>query len=418
MASIEELRRAGLKELGNIAAGNPSSRKVFRPSTPELRPTIVPGPAQGAPTINETVGAGSTDRMIEDWFAGIQNQRSGGGGVGAASARFTPMSIPQNVAFTPTTIDRSLYQMEESAAERQALIDARADLDARARAGAESIVNTWRIAEDNNRSAAEKARVIAQQYGDAASGLWTNAANQAREASVLRAAAMMAQQGRAPIDLDPMAGGGAFVAAMETLARPEAERAFAEGRLQEERATFMGDLAASQSAAYQGELQRTSMIMAADMARDHNARVLERIGRERLALQEAERQTDQFNQQLRAQIESENIARRMQAEQFNAQARMQVDQFNAQLRQAAATAAASRGTSLQNTLSDIQSAIATFGVAPGNVGPALAAAATGVPVELMRQLMKGADDIRTQNLYAQIGQLPPGTTGPLAPGPE
>jgi phosphopantetheine adenylyltransferase len=205
---------------------------------------------------------------------------------------------------------------------------------------------------------------------------------------------------------------------METLARPEAERAFAEGRLQEERATFMGDLAASQSAAYQGELQRTSMIMAADMARDHNARVLERIGRERLALQEAERQTNQFNQQLRAQIESDNMARRVQAEQFNAQARMQVDQFNAQLRQAAATAAASRGTSLQNTLSDIQSAIATFGVASGNVGPALAAAATGVPVELMRQLMKGAEDIRTQNLYAQIGQLPPGTTGPLAPGPE
>jgi hypothetical protein len=325
------------------------------------------------------------------------------------------MPLPEDAVFNPIAIDRNLYALEETAAERQALIDARADLDARARAGAESIVNTWRIAEDNNRLAAEKARVIAQQYGDAASGLWTNAANQAREASVLRAAAMMAQQGRAPIDLDPMAGGGAFIAAMETLARPEAERAFAEGQMQAERSEFMGDLAAAQSAAYQGELKRTSMIMAADMAREHNVRVLERIGRERLALQEAERQSSQFNEQLRAQIESENVTRRMQAEQFNAELRARTDQFNAQMRQTAAAAAAQQGTSVDNMLRTIESALAIFGVSPYGVGPALASEYTGIPVDVMRKLMSDANAVREENLRAQIG-LPPGNTPSLSPG--
>jgi hypothetical protein len=252
------------------------------------------------------------------------------------------MDIPQDLSFDPLAVDRDLYQLEESAAERQALIDARADLDARQRAGAEAIVSTWRSVEETNRTAAGKARVLAEQYGQQASGLWTNAANQAREASVLRAAAVMANAGRAPIDLDPMAGGGAFVAAMESLARPEAERAFLEGSIQAERADFMGNLAASQSAAYRSELKRTSMIMAADMAREHNSRVLERIGRERAALQQAESQTGMFNRQLQAQTDVGNLERRMGAEQFNIQNRLQAEQFNAQLRAQAAAAAGSR----------------------------------------------------------------------------
>jgi len=265
----------------------------------------------------------------------------GGGGVAAPTVSFTPLTAPRDAVFTPGQVDRSLYQLEESAAERQALIDARADLDARARAGAEAIVGSWTRVEETNRLAADKARAMASQYAGEAAGLWVNAANQAREASVLRAAAAMANQGRAPIDLDPMAGGGAFIAAMESLARPEAERAFAEGQMQAERSEFMGDLAAAQSAAYQGELQRTSMIMAADMAREHNNRVLERIGRERLSLQDAERQTDLFNRQLQSQIERENIERAFMTDQFNIQNRMQADQFNAQMRQAASAAARS-----------------------------------------------------------------------------
>jgi hypothetical protein len=385
----------------------PNSTAAFRASTPELSPGIVQGPSKGTPTIADVLGRLSKPSP----------DQPSSGGIGASQIRFVPMPLPEDAVFNPIAIDRNLYALEETAAERQALIDARADLDARARAGAESIVNTWRIAEDNNRLAAEKARVIAQQYGDAASGLWTNAANQAREASVLRAAAMMAQQGRAPIDLDPMAGGGAFIAAMETLARPEAERAFAEGQMQAERSEFMGDLAAAQSAAYQGELKRTSMIMAADMAREHNVRVLERIGRERLALQEAERQSSQFNEQLRAEIESENITRRMQAEQFNAELRARTDQFNAQMRQTAAAAAAKQGTSVDDMLKTIESALTIFGVSfgPDGVGPALASEYTGIPVDVMRKLMRDANIVREENLRAQIG-LPPGNTPPLSPG--
>jgi hypothetical protein len=313
---------------------------------------------------------------LENLYNASQSSTGGGGGSGGIGFSAVPtMQLPADMSFMPLDVDRELYQLQETAAERQALIDARADLDARARAGAQSIMNTWQAVEAGNRAAAEKAQEVSMRYGQEAASLWTNAANQAREASVLRAAAAMANAGRAPIDLDPMAGGGAFVAAMESLAMPEAERAFAEGQAQARGAEFSAGLASRQSAAYQSELQRTSMIMAADMARDHNSRVLERIGRERLALQEAERQTGQFNRQLQAQTESENLARRMQADQFNIQNRIQADQFDRQLRQqAAASAAANRretvsplerlfnATLLATRLRDPESLVREFGM--------------------------------------------------------
>lgn len=333
--------------------------------------------------------------------------QTSGGGVSAQRVGYTPISAPRDATFTPYSVDRSLYQLEESAAERQALIDARADLDARARAGAESVIGVWKKVEDNNRAAAEKSRVLAQQYGNDALGLWVNAANQAREASVLRAAAVMANQGRAPIDLDPMAGGGAFIAAMESLALPEAERAFAEGQMQAERSEFMGSLAQLQSAAYRSEITRTSQIMAADMAREHNARVLERIARERLSLQESEQQAGLFNRQMQAQIERENIERRFAADQFNTQNRLQVDQFNAQMRQAAAAASASGGGGIEANMKRIQDALYLGGLARDGSGPSIVSGFTGLPLSVARELLAGADTVRRENLAAQSGQLPP-----------
>jgi hypothetical protein len=326
-----------------------------------------------------TTGVGGTgagmggvvdEATFANWLAagGAGGGTGGGGGGGFSRVGFTPISAPRAATFDPMSVDRSLYALEETAAERQALFDARADLDARARAGAQAIVNTWQTVETANRAAAEKARTLAGQYGMEAAGLWTNAANQAREASVLRAAAAMANAGRAPIDLDPLAGGGAFIAAMESLAMPEAERAFAEGAMQAERSDWAADMASAQSAAYQGELQRTSMIMAADMAREHNARVLERIGRERLALSEAERSTGMFNRQMQEQVERGNIERQFAADQFNIQNRMQVEQFNAQMRQAASQAAASRGSSTQQQLALLEQALG-LSVFAGSTSP-------------------------------------------------
>lgn len=292
------------------------------------------------------------------WLFGPDDGSGGeGGGGGAGRVSFTPIGAPQPLTFDPMGIDRSLYALEETAAERQALLDARADLDARARAGAEAIANTWRTVEQSNRAAAEKSLLLAEQYGMDAAGLWIDAANQAREASVLRAAAAMANAGRAPIDLDPLAGGADFIAAMESLASPERTRAYAEGAMQAERADDFAAMAGRQSAAYQGELQRTSVIMAADMAREHNASVLDRIGRERLALSEAERSTGMFNRQMQEQIGRGNIERQFTADQFNIQNRMQAEQFNAQMRQAASQAAASRGTSIQQQLSLLEQAL-------------------------------------------------------------
>lgn len=307
----------------NPAATDPRRPGAVPPSTPEQ---LDPGYGRGLPRTPQNITIGNILGLLGATGSG------GGGGGGVGGVGFSPIAAPAPVQFTPSAVDRSLYALEETAAERQALIDARADLDARARAGAQSIANTWQAVENTNRAAAEKARSIAGQYGMDASNLWVNAASQAREASVLRAAAAMANAGRAPIDLDPMAGGGAFIAAMESLALPEGERAFVEGQMQAERADWAGDIAVAQSAAYQGELQRTSMIMAADMAREHNARVLERIGRERQQLADAERQTDLFNRQLQAQIDQGNIERQFTADQFNAQQRQAAAIANAQLR--------------------------------------------------------------------------------------
>jgi hypothetical protein len=320
-----------------------------------------------------TTGDGALPQWLRDLFGGGDTGQVGSGSGGGGGVSFQPLRAPAAATFTPAVIDRSLYQFEETAAEAQALADARADLDARARAGAQSIMNSWQAVETNNRAAAEKARALAEQYGADAGGLWVNAANQAREASVLRAAAAMANAGRAPIDLDPLAGGGAFIAAMESLAMPESRRAIAEGEMQAERADWAANMAQAQSAAYQGELKRTSMIMAADMAREHNARVLDRIGRERLALSEAERQTDMFNRQLQSQIERENIERAFATDQFNAQQRQAASQFNAQLR--ASQAAANRSTAagsndlLQSALraaalNDPSLLVAEFGMTP------------------------------------------------------
>lgn len=359
-------------------------------------------------TAPQTTGgstASSTD--LSNFFANTSQTSGGSGGVSAQRVGYTPLSAPRDATFTPYSVDRSLYQLEESAAERQALIDARADLDARARAGAESVIGVWKKVEDNNRAAAEKSRVLAQQYGNDALGLWVNAANQAREASVLRAAAVMANQGRAPIDLDPMAGGGAFIAAMESLALPEAERAFAEGQMQAERSEFMGGLAQLQSAAYRSEITRTSQIMAADMAREHNARVLERIARERLSLQESEQQAGLFNRQMQAQIERENIERRFAADQFNTQNRLQVDQFNAQMRQAAAAASASGGGGIEANMKRIQDALYLGGLARDGSGPSIVSGFTGLPLSVARELLAGADAVRRENIAAQSGRLPP-----------
>ena len=360
-----------------------------------------PGPRPAAPAIDsDTFAANRVNfanlppTQTEDRPSIFGDDTTGGGG-GAGGIGFTPLGAARNLTFDPMNIDRSLYALEETAAERQALQDARADLDARARAGAQAIVNTWRTVEQSNRAAAEKARTLSRQYGAEAAGLWTNAANQAREASVLRAAAAMANAGRAPIDLDPMAGGGAFVAAMESLAMPEAERAFAEGAMQAERSDWAADMAAAQSSAYQGELQRTSMIMAADMAREHNARVLERIGRERLALSESERETGMFNRQMQEQVERGNIERQFAADQFNAQQRQAAAQFNAQLR-AAASGGRSRVGELGRFVDDAAAAI--MADAPEDL-----AAAYGISVEEAQRRMDALKEFqRLQNIQKGI----------------
>lgn len=294
-----------------------------------------------------------------DWLLGDVGDGESGESGGAGGVSFTPISAPRNLTFDPMNIDRSLYALEETATERQMLQDARADLDARARAGAQRITNAWADVQETNRAAAEKSFVLAGQYGTEALGLWTQAADQARQSSVLRAAAVMANQGRAPIDLDSMAGGGAFIAAMEMLALPEAARAFAEGEMQAERSEFVADLASRQADSYKNELETISIRMSVDMAREHNARVLDRIGRERLALSEAERSTGMFNRQMQEQIGRGNIERQFTADQFNIQNRMQAEQFNAQMRQAASQAAASRGTPIERQLSLLEQALGT-----------------------------------------------------------
>lgn len=322
------------------------------PYTPYTESTPV-GNLKGSPALDATTKQENLRQNliappVPAWMQDLLNTTEKSGGVS-----FRPIAPPVPASFVSSVVDRNLYLLEESAAEAQALADARADIDARARAGAQAVANTWQTVQETNRAAAEKSLLLAQQYGSSAAGLWTDAANQAREASVLRAAAAMANAGRSFIDLDPLAGSEDFIAAMESLAIPEGERAYAEGIMQAKRSEDFAAMAGRQSAAYQGELKRTSIIMAVDMAKEHNARVFERIGRERLALSDAERQTDLFNRQLQAQIERENIERQFTANQFNEQQRMDAQQFNAQMRQ---TAERSRSTLSARLLKDTQEA--------------------------------------------------------------
>jgi hypothetical protein len=183
-----------------------------------------------------------------------------------------------------------------------------ADIEARRAAGDVALRGRWSEVQSFNTAAAERARSLASQAGEAAASVWSQAAQQALFLAQQRAEAAGQFSGRAEIGIDPVGGAQDWAGFMQSQA--PAEQLFAQ-RQQERLGSdldWMAGIAGSQGAAYAGDLQRQSQMMSADRAADHNRRVQERVGQERMTQAQMQMQADLSNQQSR-----------LAEQQFNAQ---------------------------------------------------------------------------------------------------
>jgi hypothetical protein len=218
----------------------------------------------------------------DDWasiIAALSGQQAGGGGVG---------------------VNRSLFQLSETPEEAAMLAREMADIEARRSAGDVALRAGWGNVQTANAAAADRARAMRAERGDAAAGVWTQAAQQARDLAAERARAAGVFEGRAAIDISPEAGVADWAGFMES--QSPAERRLAE-RQQEILGSdldWMAGLAGAQGEAYAGDLRRQANVMSFERAREHNLRVQDRIAQERMTLAQMEQQAQATNAQLAA----------------------------------------------------------------------------------------------------------------------
>ena len=271
--------------------GHPAAA-LFAPGTGLFRSPYMPGEPFAPVNIDRAVTQGLTAQGLTapgrtapveapDWEAIL-----------AAVAGMTDAGGPG------VSVNRSLFQLAETPEEAAMLERELADIEARRAAGDVALRAGWGNVQAANAAAAEKARALRAERGDAAAGVWSQAAQQARELAAARAQAAGAFEGRAGIDVSPEAGVADWAGFMESQA--PAERALAE-RQQEmlgQDLDWLAGMAGAQGEAYAADLRRQASVMSFERAREHNLRVQDRIAQERMTLAQMEMQAQATNAQL------------------------------------------------------------------------------------------------------------------------
>lgn len=239
------------------------------------RPGLPPAPVSNATFDAAVRAAGGTPGQRPsavgevDWasiLAGLEGQRPGSG------------------------VDRSLFRLSETPEEAATLAREMADLEARQSAGEVALRAGWGNVQSANAAAAEKARAMRAERGDAAAGEWTQAAQQARDLATERARAAGEFEGRAAIDISPEAGVADWAGFMESQAPAERRLAERQQEILGQDLDWLASMAGAQAEAYVGDLQRQSAMLAFERSREHNLRVQDRIAQERMALAQMEQQ--------------------------------------------------------------------------------------------------------------------------------
>jgi hypothetical protein len=258
-------------------------------------------------------------------------------------------------------VDRSLFNLQETPEEAAFLAREMAEIQRRQSEGDVALRSAWGNVQTANTAAAERARAMAAQSGSAAAAVWSQAAQQARELAAQRAQAAGQFEGRAGIDIDPEGGAGDFIRFMESQA--PAEQRFAERQQQilGSDLDWMAGMAGAQGEAFASDLRRQANVMSFERAREHNLRVQDRIGQERMTLAQMELQAQATNASLAAQ----------------------------------------RGSLEERVLSLLPTITQA-----GPLGPALLAAATGIPPEVAAAIARSyGSGIGGQSLEAQLNNL-------------
>jgi len=258
-------------------------------------------------------------------------------------------------------VDRSLFNLQETPEEAAMLAREMAEIQRRQAEGDVALRSAWGNVQTANTAAAERARAMAAQSGTAAAAVWSQAAQQARDLAAQRAQAAGQFSGRAGIDIDPEGGASDWVSFMESQA--PAEQRFAE-RQQEILGSdldWMAGMAGAQGEAFASDLRRQANVMSFERAREHNLRVQDRIGQERMMLAQMELQAQSTNAQLASQ----------------------------------------RGSTVERVLSLLPTIAQS-----GPQGPALLAAATGIPPEIAAAIARSyGSGIGGRSLEAQLNNL-------------
>jgi hypothetical protein len=287
--------------LAESGRGRELAAQLGRP--PTWQESLGIGVPSAATTSTPVAGGGSTPRGRAADAARLSGLAAAVGAAGAEptdwAALITALGAQADGGgYTPVSVNRGLFQLAQTPEEAEMLASELADIEARRTAGAEALRTGWGQVAETNRAAAEKARSQVMQYGDAAAAAWTDAAARARDLAGQRAQAAAAFEGRQSINISPTAGAEDFMMFMESQA--PAARQYAQSR-QETLASDLDwatNLAGAQGEAYAADLRRQANVMAFERAREHNIRVQERVGAERMALAQMEFQASATNAQL------------------------------------------------------------------------------------------------------------------------
>lgn len=249
------------------------------PTAPPVSATERYGPNAGvpfapAPTLEPTAPAAPPD--LSFLFPGPDES-------GAAQE-----TVDAFISGVPTGIDmsrvRAMFELAETPQEQAMLQDMLADIDARTTAGTQALQIGWDEVVQSNQSAATRAAEMALQAGPRAAQVWKDMANSAMQIASARTQALAEFGGRQRVNLDPASGVDDFVSFMMAQAPRAMQTAERLGMISAEQIAESARRAQQVGQAFQGDLLRTSLQLAAGAAADHNRRVQERIASERATL--------------------------------------------------------------------------------------------------------------------------------------
>jgi hypothetical protein len=179
---------------------------------------------------------------------------------------------------------RSLFALAETPEERAMLERSLEDIGQRTSAGMQALEIGWGEIVQSNQRAAERAAQMAIDAGPRAAQVWKDMARDAIELAEQRAQGLSEFAGRSRLDVDPMSGMSDFIGFMMAQAPRAMQTATQLGLISAEQIAAQSRTAGMMGQAYQADLQRTSVQLAASMAAQHNERVQNRIAQERMTL--------------------------------------------------------------------------------------------------------------------------------------